>query len=221
MPRQLLVKICGITNGEDAVAAIEAGADMLGMIFVESSPRCLSIERALAIREAIDQLPSRRSCRIVGVFADCDLRKIEAVRDQLQLDLVQPHGREVPADVHHIRGCIKALALTSANELNAAAAEFAGACELLIVDRPKGARTAWTDQMEMVRAARVPTPFLMAGGIDAENAGTICGALLDNPHFAGIDVASGIESAPGEKDHERMRRLIAAVKGVANHAITR
>jgi phosphoribosylanthranilate isomerase len=199
----LKVKICGITRPEDARAAAAAGADALGLNFFAGSPRCVSPERAAEIVAAIPA----GICK-VGVFVDAPRERVRDLAERLALDALQFHGEE---SSEYCRGwtakLIKAVRVRDAAAL-AAAAPYA--VDFLLAD-------AWVAGRHGGTGRRVPAEWLsgidparliLAGGLDPDNVADAVRAARP----AAVDVASGVESAPGVKDAEAMRRFIANAK---------
>jgi phosphoribosylanthranilate isomerase len=193
------VKICGVTRVEDAVAAIAAGADMIGINFYAPSPRAIDLERALKIRAAIG-----RRALLVGVFVNADRAFIEECRRALELDMLQFHGDEDDAalagwPIPVIRA-IRARAGEAAAALAGIHADFA----LLDTFHPAlygGTGVARPlEELGGLDLSRV----IISGGLGPENARAA--AALEP--FA-LDCASGVESAPGTKDHSKLRSFIA------------
>jgi phosphoribosylanthranilate isomerase len=205
--RHLLVKICGITNVADAMFAVEAGADMIGVILVPGTARFVTDHTAREIVLAVG-----RKAKTVGVFRDAEAVEVNAKRAAIGLDIVQLHGSESPAVVDACAPCIKAYS----EVVSQSGAEF------VLFDRPKGSTDElWLDNLVASLVLRAPTsPFLVAGGITADSVPKITERLRHIPSFAGLDVASGVERAPGLKDHAKLSRFISAVKEANHHAIT-
>ncbi|MBK9264382.1 MAG: phosphoribosylanthranilate isomerase [Polyangiaceae bacterium] len=201
------VKICGITRPVDAELAIAAGADMLGLNFVPSSPRCIDVACAQAIARVV-----LGRARIVGVFADADEARIRSIADDVPLDLVQLHGDEPPELVATLGPrAFKAVAVGSADDV-----EFAKTYpgDLLLVDaRVVGQRGGTGVRIDPALVAPLARerPILLAGGLKPDN---VAEAIR---HVAprGVDVASGVESAPGIKDEGMMRRFVAEARRAA------
>lgn len=193
------IKICGVTRVEDATAAVAAGADMIGINFYAPSPRSIDLERALAIRAAIG-----RRAALVGVFVNAAREFIEERRAALALDMLQFHGDEDDAALSGWSiPVIRALRLR-AGDAAAALARVRADFALLDSFHPSlygGTGIARPlEELSGLDLSRV----ILSGGLDPENARSAA-ALLP---FA-LDCASGVESAPGEKDHSKLRSFIA------------
>ncbi len=207
------VKICGITNLPDAICAAEAGADLLGFVFYPPSPRCVT--PALA-REIIAALrASGASARTVGVFVNEAVERVRQVQSECALDWIQLHGDEPPPIVRALGPrAFKALRLRGSDELAAQIAKFRGAVKgkepALLIDAfdphhfgGSGQRADWRIAGQIARGF----PILLAGGLSAENVAE----AIRQVHPWGVDVSSGVERAPGLKDHQKVRQFIRNV----------
>ena len=202
----MFVKICGITRREDAEAAVSAGANALGFIFWPGSPRYIDPFRARAIALAL--LPFVTA---VGVFVDQPAEYVNGVASLAQLGAVQLHGEEPPGYARTMnRPVIKAVALHDNERAALDSFEMWPERILVLLDvhdpvrRGGTGRTIdWTAAAGLARRRRV----VLAGGLTAENVGE---AIARVRPF-GIDVSSGVEKAPGIKDHGRLKALFEAV----------
>jgi phosphoribosylanthranilate isomerase len=199
------VKICGITNLADAQAAIEAGADALGFIFYEKSPRRMTIP---AVAEISKQLPP--FIMRVGVFVNAPEELVKCAIGECGLGLLQFHGDEPPEfctrfglmsmKAFRIRAAESLKELpkypTEAWLLDACSAENLGGT---------GEKFNWDLAVE---AQKFGKPVFLAGGLTPEN---VAAAIRKVQPF-GVDVSSGVESSPGKKDHARVRAFIANVR---------
>lgn len=209
-----LVKICGVTSVADALAAVELGAGLVGLNFHPPSPRFLETARAAEIAAAVRERGAGR-VRVVGVFVDRPRREIEAIDAAVGLDLVQLHGDEPAAEVAAFGGrALQVLrlapgAVPPAADLDAALAAHPAAWGFLFDVRHEslygGTGESW--RWGAVAGLADPRPRLVAGGIRPENARR----ALAESGAAGVDVCSGVESAPGVKDRGRMALLFAAL----------
>lgn len=195
----MLIKICGVTRAGDAALACELGADLIGLNFYPLSPRCVTPERARGIRRAV-----AGRARMVGVFVNAARDRIEALRREVGLDLLQFHGGEDDAavlgwPVPVIRACPLRPGTTAA-ELAAIRADY------LLLDSYDPSLFGGTGRaLDPARLGGLDLRCVfIAGGLAAENVAEVA-ALKP----AGVDVASGVESAPGVKDPLRLRRFIA------------
>ncbi len=200
----MLVKICGLTRIEDAQAACAAGADLVGFVFVRSSPRFLDPGKA---REIVRALPG--TVGRVGVFAGAEPGEIRAIASLAGLTHVQIHG---PFD--RLRAGTLTIPVIRVVRVGSAA-DLAGAedipADLLLLDaRVKGelGGTGRTFDWEVARGLCVRRKVIVAGGLTP---GNVAEAVRVLSPF-GVDVASGVESSPGIKDQEKMREFIRAAR---------
>lgn len=205
------IKICGITSAEDALAAVDAGAAMLGLNFYARSPRCISLERAQKIAKAVDG-----RARLVGVFVNMNVSDVLRIARAVPLAVVQLHGSEAPEDCAVIAkefAVIRALKVDAAFS-TARAAEFA-TCAGLLLDTAceghggSGRSFDWSGvDWAGVRAAAPRVKLFLAGGL---HAGNIAEAMAV-AHPDVVDVCSGVEQEKGIKSVRRMREFVAAVR---------
>ena len=198
-------KICGITRIEDALAAVEAGADAIGLVFYGKSPRAVSIEQAAVILQALPPFVTS-----VGLFVDMPRDELQQLLQRLPLDLLQFHGDESPADCEgHGRPYIKALRIRPGEDVAAAMAPYSGARGILLdtfvegVPGGTGASFDWSLVPE--NAAK---PIILAGGLDAGNVAT---AIRQVRPYA-VDVSGGVEASKGIKDAGKIRAFVRAVR---------
>lgn len=202
------VKICGITNLDDALISIEAGADMLGFNFYEKSPRYVTPETAKAI---IKSLPD--GIANVGVFVNCSFVELESIASDLPLDFIQLHGDENPDFVQRLAGAtdakvIKAIRV-SPDFRPSMASQYAADLFLLDTDsRTFGGSGETFDWDAAIRFKEFAPEFLLAGGLTADNVGE---AIRRVRPFA-VDVCSGVESAKGKKDPSKVAAFVRNAK---------
>ncbi|MEA3345401.1 MAG: tryptophan synthase subunit beta [Chloroflexota bacterium] len=201
------VKICGITNLEDALAAEKAGADLLGFVFYPPSPRYVPPER---VREIVGALRrSESAVRTVGVFVDEELSRVREAIRKCDLDYAQLHGDEPPPYVAALgERAIKALRVRSAADVERLA-DYQAAAYLLDAyhpEKPGGTGRAW--DWGLAAAAKRFGPIILAGGLTPDNVAQ----AVHQVRPWGVDVSSGVESEPGRKDQDKMRRFVAAAK---------
>ena len=199
------VKICGITNPEDAHAAVTAGADALGFVFYEKSPRCIN---PVAAANIISTLPP--FVQTVGLFVNEDTEKINWTAEFCGLDIVQLHGDETPEDCLEVkRRVVKAFRIQNIISIDPLK-NYQVAGFLLDAWSPDTyGGTGRTFNWELAEAAKQYGPVILAGGLAPEN---IAEAIrVVNPYA--VDVSSGVESALGKKDAEKVREFIKLAKG--------
>jgi len=204
----ICIKICGITTPADGQAAAEAGADLIGLMFYPDSPRYVTLETAEAIAAA---LPAR--VRRVGVFVNAQVELIHAAIAQCGLDWLQFHGEESPAFCARFSlPTIKAFRLRDATSLELLRAYDTDAW-LLDAWSPgqRGGTGATFNWALAVEAAQHGRPIFLAGGLTPAN---VVEAIRVVRPF-GVDVSSGVESAPGRKDIARMQAFVAAARAAA------
>ncbi len=207
------VKICGLTEASGVQAALEAGADMLGFVFADNSPRTVTPAQAAALAE-----PARGKAKIVAVLVNPGDKKLKKIVDQLAPDYLQLHGREKPERVRtiwkkfHIP-VIKAFAVSNAHDV-ADANRYARTAAMFLLDArpPKGtAQTGGHGQAfdwDILQGARLEKPWLLAGGLTPQN---VSQAIASTGAKA-VDVSTGVESTPGIKDAEKVAAFIRAAK---------
>jgi phosphoribosylanthranilate isomerase len=202
------VKICGITDAYDARDAVLLGADAIGLNFYEKSPRCVDASRAA---EIIEGLPAFVS--VVGVFVNHpDPQGLEDFALSLGLHAVQLHGNESPdycSMIHRVK-VIKAIRIDSKFKVESLRS-FGNRMFLLDTASPhQFGGTGQTFDWNQVYGANAFGSIIIAGGLNPDN---IEGAVSTLHPFA-VDVSSGVESAPGKKSYDKMRRFIEAVRRV-------
>jgi phosphoribosylanthranilate isomerase len=213
----LAVKICGLTDPAALAAAVEGGASWLGLVFYPPSPRALSPEAAADLAA---HAPADRT--LVGVFVDPDDALLEQVLAQVPLGAVQLHGAESPERVRAIKartGCavIKALQITEARDL-APVARYAAVADMLLFDArppkepgrlPGGNGLAF--DWRLIQDLRLDRPWLLSGGLSVDNL-TAAVTLCRPP---AVDVSSGVERRPGQKDPAKIRRFLDLARTLA------
>jgi phosphoribosylanthranilate isomerase len=205
------VKICGLTRPEDADLAVSSGAWAIGMIFYAESPRHVDVETAAAIATAY-----RRRTEVVGVFVNASLDDVLATTGSVPLTMLQFHGDEGPAYCAEAgrRTGLKVMKAVRAKDAHAVKALSAFKTDFHMLDAyVPGSYGGTGERFDWELAAVHPgtPPVVLSGGLTPENVGD---ALAVVQPFA-VDVASGVEAAPGVKDPERVRRFFEAVQQAA------
>lgn len=202
------VKVCGVTRVDDAELATSLGAWAVGMVFYAPSPRRCSLEQALAISQTL-----RRRTELVGVFVNESLQRIAEIAEQLQLSIVQLHGDEGPsfcAEVARRTGAkvCKAVQVSAAGDLRDLE-RFHVDFHLTDAKDERGLRggTGITFDWAMLATRRSKVPLILSGGLHPRN---VAEAIATVQPFA-VDVASGVEQAPGRKDEAKLRTFFEAV----------
>jgi phosphoribosylanthranilate isomerase len=202
------IKICGITNLEDALLAAELGADALGFIFYAKSPRKMAPETA---REIIAQLPPFVAS--VGVFVDEAAAVVQELAARVGLDWVQLHGQESPEYCRNLgRRVIKGFRIRDAESLRPLA-DYRGAAQALLLDSYKKGQAGGTGtafDWHLAREAKKYGRIILAGGLTPENVAQAIAAARPQA----VDAVSGTEAAPGRKDPAKLRAFFKAIRGI-------
>lgn len=205
------VKICGITNLEDAMAAVEAGADALGFNFYRESPRFVKSD---VVKRIVAQLPPFVTA--VGVFVNEDVKIVRDWMDDCGLALAQLHGDEAAAYCDLLgRPVLKAIRLKDRGSL-LAVAEYRGRARVrgFVLDAFSATSYGGTGQVadwDLAAEVARSTCVILAGGLTPENVAE----AIQKVQPYGVDVSSGVESRPGKKDHKKLRAFIEAAKLVS------
>jgi phosphoribosylanthranilate isomerase len=211
------VKICGITNLDDALVAIDAGADMLGFNFYAKSPRYIAPDECRSLCAAISNLKSQVTT--VGLFVNAQPSFVAAVLDDCGLDLAQLHGDEPVEFIGRLWGrAYKGLRGLGQNNPAAYAAVSPGYPSLL-VDSYSPTLYGGTGEIgdwSAAGAVAAQFPIILAGGLNPGN----IGQAIAQVRPWGVDTASGVESAPGRKDHAKIRAFVAAAREAAESQIS-
>lgn len=199
------IKICGITRAADADVAVEAGADALGFNFYASSPRAIDPHRA---RDIIAALPD--GVTPVGLFVDAPIEELQRLSALCGFGTVQLHGGESPAYCREVGlEVIKAVRVEDAGSLAALGDYDVSAFLLDAFDPDTAGGTGKPFDHRLVEQAKAAgRPIIVAGGLTPE---TVAAVIRDTRPY-GVDVASGVESAPGVKDHAKVRAFIERAK---------
>lgn len=209
------VKICGLSTAETLAAALESGADYVGFVFFPKSPRHVTLEQAAALAAQ-----ARGKAKIVALTVDADDALLASIASTVSPDLIQAHGAETPERIAAIKaltgvGVMKALKVAGPEDI-AAAKDYAAVADLLLFDAkaPASLKDALPGgnglsfDWSLLADGKGGHRFMLSGGLTPENvaeAVRVTGARL-------VDVSSGVESAPGIKDPQRIRKFIEAVK---------
>jgi phosphoribosylanthranilate isomerase len=207
------VKICGLSTAEALEVALDAGADMVGFVFFPPSPRNISFKTAAALEARV----SGRAKKI-ALSVDADDTLLSYVVDALGPDMLQLHGNESPLRVAAIKArfnlpVMKAIAVETRADL-AATARYAAVADHLLFDarapreatRPGGLGKPF--DWRLLENLNPGVPFMLSGGLDAGNVGE----ALRLTRAGGVDVSSGVERAPGEKDADKIRAFVRAAR---------
>ncbi|HEU5162289.1 MAG TPA: bifunctional indole-3-glycerol phosphate synthase/phosphoribosylanthranilate isomerase, partial [Thermoanaerobaculia bacterium] len=206
------VKICGITTEEDALAAIDAGASFLGLVFAEGSPRRVRRSHAASIAGAVRSASPRT--RLVGVFRDQPLEEMRSIAGDLDLDLVQLHGSEPGSIIPQLgRPAIRAIAMRAPGVSSASGWGSIGD-RLIEAEEAswtlfdgKNAGRGETFDWEMIERVPRPRRMFLAGGLTPQNVREAIARVRPD----GVDVSSGVEERPGKKSPAKMRQFVDEV----------
>lgn len=204
------IKVCGVMLPEDATVAASAGADAIGVVFAPNSPRRVDVQQALAIRSAVPALVN-----VVALFMDQPASAVREIADALQPAMLQFHGSEDAAYCQQFgRPYVKAIGMGGAAQDDCAA--HPGAAAVLLDGHAPGAAGGsgetfdWSRISAWQQARPRHSPVVVAGGL---RPGNVAG-LVRSARPWGVDASSGLESAPGVKDHAKIHAFIEAVRRV-------
>lgn len=214
MTQSVRVKICGLTRPPDLSAALEAGANYVGLVFFPKSPRHLSLDVAASLAVAVPPGVAK-----VALVVDADDAALDALLARVPIDILQLHGHESPARVAEIRArtglpVMKAVGVADAGDLPTLDAH-AQVADMLLIDAkpPRGADLPGGNGLafdwRLIAGRRWPVPWMLAGGLRPGNVAEairLTGAQQ-------VDVSSGVENAPGQKDALKMAAFVRAARG--------
>ncbi|HLY05092.1 MAG TPA: phosphoribosylanthranilate isomerase [Rhizomicrobium sp.] len=205
------VKICGLTRPEDALAAARAGADFAGLVFHPGSPRYVSPDKAGAIAAAL-----RGRVPVVALFVDAGDQTIAGGAAAARPDFLQLHGSESPKRVAEIRArfgipVVKAIGISEAQDFDQVP-EYEAVADMLLFEGKTasglqggmGCAFDW----QLLRERRIRKPWLLAGGLNVQNVAR----AIRTAGAPGVDVSSGVETAPGIKDAQKIADFVAAAR---------
>jgi phosphoribosylanthranilate isomerase len=201
------VKICGITNAHDALTAVAHGADAIGLVFYEASPRNVTIGQAAEIAKALPPFVS-----VVGLFVNATPDYIKQAVQQVGLDLIQFHGDELPDECERYgRPFIKAVRVKPDTNLVQYATDFSAAKALLLDAFAEGVAGGTGQVFDWSLIPKALTkPVILAGGLNAEN---VCEAISQVRPYA-VDISGGVESTKGIKDAAKIAAFMNEVKSI-------
>ena len=209
------VKICGIRNADDYIASHRAGADWVGLVFFPKSPRNLTLDQAAKIRASADKLTGIKTPLLVALVVDASDELLDGITSAVRPDLIQCHGNESPERIAKIKSkyaaaVMKAIRVKSEESLIDAAA-YDGIADMLLFDSapidaslPGGTGHAF--DWGMMDAYIGTSPWMLAGGLTPDN---VADAIRISGAMA-VDVSSGVEKTPGQKDHAAIQHFVSA-----------
>lgn len=197
-------KICGITRVEDALVAAQAGVDAIGLVFYAKSPRAVSVLQAQRIVAALPPFVT-----VVGLFVNASRDEVNAVLSHVPLDVLQFHGDETAAECEGFsRPYFRALRMQPGLDIAALATQYTGAQGVLLDAWVPGMHGGTGERFDWARIPKnLAKPLILAGGLNADN---VADAVLQVQPWA-VDVSGGVESSPGIKDAEKIRKFLYAV----------
>jgi len=208
------VKICGLSDPDNLAAAIEGGARFVGFVFYPPSPRNVSFDTAWNLARAVPT-----GVRSVGLFVNPEDEQLERIVTGIQLDMIQLHGDESPGRINEIKQrfsmpIIKAIRVASEEDLYDIEGFEAAADWLLFDAKPPNASlpggTGESFDWNILKGREFKKPWMLSGGLDETNVEQALSILKPNA----VDISSGVESAPGIKDENKIKNFIKAVKTV-------
>jgi phosphoribosylanthranilate isomerase len=227
-----LVKICGITNQADLLAAVEAGADMLGFIFYPGSPRAVTLDQAASLTATLRSLEAARLPLCIGVFVDPAPSELPLIMSICRLSAAQIHRaslQKLRQIAQALNGaCYPALQAQTFEEINQTLALFEAETPSappwlpqLLLDAYHPSLAGGTGQLADLelarRAAGTVSRLMLAGGLTPENVG----AVVQYVRPWAVDVSSGVEAERGRKDHAKLRAFVSAVRAAADQPFAR
>ena len=198
------IKICGINHRDDALKAVECGADAIGLIFVEKSPRFVSLTEARVIAESMPPFVT-----VVGLFMNASAETVREALKVVPLNLLQFHGEESPEFCDQFaKPYIKVLRMRENVNVIAFAQEYPNAAGILLDTYHKGVGGGTGQSFDWALIpGNMPLPLILAGGLNPEN---VASAVETVKPYA-VDVSSGVESEPAVKDHKKIEQFIKEV----------
>jgi len=214
----LIIKICGLSTPDTLDAALQAGADMVGFVRFEKSPRHVSLDALKGLADQVGSIAAK-----VLLTVDADDGALEAAVAALKPDALQLHGRETPERVRALQKrfrmpVIKAIGVGASAQDIATAKAFEGVADLILFDAAPGrdgadlpGGTGKAFDWSVLQALDIETPWLLAGGLTPDNVAE----AVKTTAAAGVDVSSGVESAPGVKDPGKIAAFVAKARAAA------
>jgi len=208
--RRTRIKICGITRAEDADAAVEAGADALGLVFYPPSPRAVDVAQAV---DAVGNVPAFVS--VTALFVNPTVEEVQRVLDSVRIDLIQFHGDEDDDFCRQFkRPYIKALRVRQASDVVASCLRFPGALAILLDSYKPGVPGGTGETFDWSLIPETPPkPIILAGGLEPDN---VASAITQIRPFA-VDISGGVEASKGIKDHRKIEEFVNEVYRVDQH----
>ncbi|KQU54885.1 N-(5'-phosphoribosyl)anthranilate isomerase [Bosea sp. Leaf344] len=214
------IKICGLSTPQTLAAALDAGADMIGLVFHPRSPRFVTLDKAAELAAL-----ARGRAAIVALLVDPDRTRMDEILERVRPDWLQLHGGETPAQVAAIRtaACLpvmKAVGISEPGDI-AAIAPYRAVADLILLDAKPPRDAAYPGghgrsfDWRILAGLDPALRFMLSGGLDPANVG----AAIREVGPAGVDVSTGVESAPGVKDSEKITAFVAAARAAAEMTV--
>ena len=202
----MLVKICGLSTPDTMTAALEAGADFVGLVFHPTSPRCVTIEVATYLSSYVPD-----TVKTVGLFVDPGDRVLSETLENVRIDMIQLHGNETPDRIADIKTkfakpVIKALPIVTAEDV-AGIKTYEAVADWILLDS-RGGGTGKSFDWKLLDGISFTKPWMLAGGLTPG----IVGGAIKRLHPTCVDVSSGVEATKGIKDPAKIRAFIEAAK---------
>ena len=198
------VKICGIRRPEEAAVACDAGADALGFVFYAPSPRAVAVETVAKLLPGLSPLVTS-----IGLFVDPAVEEVEAVLEHCALDCLQFHGNEDRQFCERFgRPYIKAISMRPGTEIAATVDAHPNARAFLLDAWRPDAPGGTGETFDWDRIGELSRPWILAGGLTPENVGT----AIERVAPPAVDVSGGVERRRSEKDSQRIRQFLQAVR---------
>ncbi|KGK00922.1 bifunctional indole-3-glycerol-phosphate synthase TrpC/phosphoribosylanthranilate isomerase TrpF [Thalassotalea sp. ND16A] len=204
-------KVCGLTSVADISAVIDAGAIYAGLIFAEKSPRCISFEQARRIKDEIFDSPIA-GINFVGVFKDQSLSEVANIANHLALDVVQLHGSESDSYIAELREHLSSsCAIVKAVSVNDSIPPFSDVADSILLDAKQGGSGEAFNWQLLEQSQQDLSKAMLAGGLSTDNIAS-AQLLCNDLDLSGLDLNSGVESAPGIKDHQKLTQAFALIR---------
>jgi len=202
----MLIKVCGIADQETAKQLLSLRVDMMGLVFVKASPRCISIEKALNIKKLVGE-----SIKIVAIFQNQPLSEVKQIVDTLRPDYVQLHGQEDPGFCIEMQvPVIKAIRLKeNALKTKQLLDEYKSVCRYFLIDRKVQGDGPLVNLAQFSELSAY-YPLFLSGGLSPDNISQVLDSVDDS--LVGVDVSSGVEDLPGRKNSKKLSNFVEKVR---------
>ncbi len=198
----MITKICGISDPRTARVLSHLGIDLIGLVFVKTSPRYISLDQAITIKKA-----ARGSIKTVAVFQNHSLQEVQRIVGVLRPDYIQLHGQESPAYCAALQfPVIKTIHLgTTVKDTARRLEAYKDVCQYFLIDRKAQGHGSLVN-LDQVRELSTRYNLFLSGGLTPDNISMVLRNVRDS--IIGVDVSSGVENSPGHKDIQKIKRFI-------------